>query len=151
MESAEKISIESNNTRILNIRHLKLAFGNFDISAHGKQENGVMDFTVTVEQKNALSKKNKGIGVLTNIKFSHPDTNESIIDYSSEIVYEIDYFDTVITKLNGKTEIHKPFLNFIYLISLSTARGLLYEKLSNSPYNKVFLPILELEHLYRER
>lgn len=147
MENEDKISIDTSTTRIVNIRHVKLCYGNFDIAKYVKSDNPA-DLSVSVEQQHAVSKTGKGLGILTSVTFNHPESNEAIIEYTGEIIYEIDYFDKVVTREDGKDTVKIDLLKFMYLITLATTRGLLYEKLANSPYSKVVLPVLDLEHVY---
>lgn len=148
MESESKISIDSSTTRIINIRHVKLHYGDFDIAKYVRSDNPA-DLTVSVEQQYAVSKTGKGLGILTSVIFNHPESNESIIEYTGEIIYELDYFDKIVTREGEKDVVEIGVLKFMYLITLATTRGLLYERLANSPYSKVVLPVLDLEHAYK--
>lgn len=148
MESENAISIDATNTRVVNIRHLRLVYGDFDISTYVKGTGGMANLTVVVEQKNALAEPEKRIGILTTVTFKHPETDEIVLEYTNEIVYEVDYFEKVFSKEGEGINVNMPFLKFMYLITISTTRGLLHEKLAGSPYGKVYLPVIDLEHAY---
>lgn len=64
-----------------------------------------------------------------------------LLDYTNQSYYEIKNFNDVVTVVDGnKLNIHSGVIKQFLSMSISTTRGILYERLGRTKYSKVLLP-----------
>lgn len=147
MEQEQILNINSLNTRIFSLRSLQLKFGDVDIDALVRNSKGKYNYYVSITQSHAIVMDVKRVAIKTIVHIMVEHVEMPVVEYVNEIAYEVDDLERL-TRMDGENiGINNEFRKAIYVITLSTVRGILFEKLANTSFSKLYLPFVELDYV----
>lgn len=138
------IKLES-KVRILDIKITQFSqfniTTNFDVS-----KSPLVEFQTSLNYK-AIENEEKVVCFL-NVKIKIIETNEYFAELKSEIIFNVTPISNVVRNVNDNQEIDTQLLHDITSLSISTIRGVLFEKLKGSIIQKEIYPLIDLSKLF---
>ena len=97
-----------------------------------------------------INEEHRLIGCI--VKFQFEVQNQPFIVIGVKCNFEIEptSWDGFINKELKTIEFPKEILCHLAVITIGTARGVLHAKTENTPYNRLFLPTINVNHLLKE-
>ena len=133
------------NLRIFDIRVVQ--FSQFDLlKDFDESKIPLVEYQTNFSFK--VFEKEGKIGCLTNIKVKVYETDEYFADVKVEIIFEVSPFEVAAKFNNGKFDISNSLLFNIASVSVSTCRGILYERFKGSIIQKEVYPLADLSGLF---
>lgn len=138
------IKLES-KVRILDIKITQ--FSQFNITTDfDVTKSPLVEFQTSLNYK-AIENEEKVVCFL-NVKIKILETNEYFAELKSEIIFNVTPISNVVRNVNDNQEIDTQLLYDITTFSISTIRGVLFEKLKGSPIQKEIYPLIDLSKLF---
>ncbi len=108
------------------------------------------EFKINWFAESYLSEKKIKLSLVISFFYkNHPKSKLAIISYTNETLFSIANFDEIINATSSKdVGIHPEFLMNFIAISISTVRGILISKLSNTEYHSIILPLIDKKMLH---
>ncbi len=105
-------------------------------------------YTFEINSRVLVDQKQEIIGVdLVSKIFTSVKKDDKVCELSLRISFSIKDFDKIIIKKAKVFEIPTPVSQHLIALTVSTARGILYEKVQGSFLSNVFLPIINVTKL----
>lgn len=108
------------------------------------------EINISTSLKFGLDKETKVIAVYAAFKFEQKKCPFLVLDISCQ--FGVDD-ETWINFLNNETQefkAPKQFIQHLVVLTIGTARGVLHSKTENTPFNKYFLPTINVNNLVKE-
>lgn len=135
--------VNATNTRLTNVRttklHLDLDVARNEVSENIKQGQ----IGVELEQKNGANKEQRSVMVVTTIRYLLRAGAPAIVEHESEFTYHLEPFEQWVAVNEDDVIVEPAILSQLYLLTVSTIRGILIEKLGNTPFSKMYLPLID--------
>lgn len=94
-----------------------------------------------------INKENKLVACFLNIQFELEETPFIILKLNCDFEIEEKAWDGFINKKTNKIKFPKGFLQHLTVITVGTARGILHSKTEDTPYNKFYLPTINVSEM----
>lgn len=123
---------------------------NFILDSSPKHQSLSPDHQYTFEINSGVlvDNKQKIIGVDFNSKiFTSAKKNDKVCELSVRIIFSINNFDEIIIKKGKKFVIPDLISQHLIAVTVSTTRGILYEKVQGSFLSNVIMPIINVTNL----
>jgi len=103
---------------------------------------------VTTKFRFGFDQNNRGIGVFTQFTFSN-SSNSPFLLVEGGCHFQIAQsdWDSLKNEENNSIVLPKGFVAHLLMICVGTTRGLLHSKTENTPFNKFFIPLLNVTKL----
>jgi len=98
----------------------------------------------------AADNKAKLVGVFTKFTFETNQKQFLIIEVGCHFNIEPKAWEDMFVEESNQLTIPKGFLRHLTLITVGTARGILHAKTENTPYNKFYLPTINVADLIKQ-
>lgn len=141
MENSKKLSF---NMRYAGIKTSK--FNQHDVNlSPDSLKNPLIEFQTNIQFR--VFEKEQHIGCLVNVKMFILETNEEFAELQVENLFDIKPFeDVVLRKGKDKFEVSDTVMVNLASISVSTVRGILYEKLKGTIAQNEVYPLIDVSN-----
>lgn len=107
------------------------------------------EVTLNVGVKFSVNPSDKGVGVHFLIKFQQGETVFIILETACYFAIETENWGSFSTE-NNKITFPQGFAMHLAVLTVGTARGILYEKIKESKVNQFMLPTIDVTNLVKE-
>lgn len=108
-----------------------------------------VDIQLNFNTSFGINEENKLIACFLHLQLELENTPFIILKLSCEFEIEANTWQRFKVKTN-KLKIEKGFLQHIAVLTIGTARGVLHAKTENTPYNKFYLPTVNVIEMINE-
>lgn len=126
----------------------KIVTEQFAISGEMPNENSKLNFISNIEFKPSLLTKT--ITVFSKFNFEEANKSFLVVEGSCQFGVHPDDWETFINKNEALLKIPKGFLTHLAMLTVGTTRGILHAKTESTPFNRFFIPPVNLTILIKE-
>lgn len=109
-------------------------------------EEKELDIQLNINSGFGINEESKFLACFLNLQFELDEAPFLILKINCEFELEENTWKSFISKKN-KIKFTKGLLQHLAVITIGTARGILHAKTENTPYNKYFLPTINVEEM----
>ncbi len=108
------------------------------------------DINLVTSVKFGLDKENKVIVVFAGFKFEQNNCPFMVLEVSCQFEINDEAWNLFLNNESKELNVPKQFIKHLVVLTVGTARGVLHSKTENTPYNKYFLPTINVNDLVKD-
>lgn len=112
--------------------------------------NEGIDINLKAEFKFGINREQKIISVIFSASFLQENTPFLVIEVGCHFKLKEDAWNQFLNEAKTELIVPKGFVSHLATISVGTTRGVLHSKTENTPFNKFFLPTINITDLVKK-